>query len=140
MEVNSGILESSGNVKPVYRVVIAGGRTFDDYTLLESSCLFYLQNKLKTHKVVIVSGHASGADSLGERFATEHGLECELHPADWKRHGRAAGPIRNKEMAECSDALIAFWDGKSKGTRSMIELAKRNGLDVKTVLYPLVKD
>ena len=92
---------------------------------------------MKTHNVIIVSGHAPGADSLGEKFAADHNLKCELHPADWKRHGRAAGPIRNEEMAEVSDALIAFWDGKSRGTRSMIEIARRKGLQVAVVRYDL---
>ncbi len=118
-----------------YRVIIAGCRDFDDYALLKQRCNYYLQEKMVTHNVIIVSGHASGADALGERFAEEHGLPCETHPADWKSHGRAAGPIRNKEMAECSDALIAFWDGKSKGTKSMIEHAQRMGLRVAIVRY-----
>ena len=60
-----------------------------------------------------------------------------LYPADWERHGRAAGPIRNEEMAEVSDALIAFWDGKSRGTKSMIEIARRKGLQVAVVRYDL---
>ena len=60
-----------------------------------------------------------------------------LYPADWERHGRAAGPIRNEEMAEVSDALIAFWDGKSRGTKSMIEIAMRKGLQVAVVRYDL---
>lgn len=88
---------------------------FNDYPLLKERCEYYLQNKIKTHNVIIVSG----ADSLGEQFAKEHGLSCELHPADWNKHGRAAGPIRNAQMAEISDALIAFWDGKSRGTKSI---------------------
>jgi len=60
-----------------------------------------------------------------------------LYPADWNRHGRAAGPIRNEKMAEVSDALIAFLDGKSRGTRSMIEIARRKGLQVAVVRYDL---
>ena len=60
-----------------------------------------------------------------------------FHPADWERHGKAAGPIRNAEMADVSDALIAFWDGQSCGTKSMIELAKRKGLQVAVVRYDL---
>lgn len=118
-----------------YRVIIAGGRTFDDYALVKEKCELYLSEKLKTHRVIIVSGHASGADALGERFADEHNLPCELHPADWNRHGRAAGPIRNAEMAGVADALIAFWDGKSRGTASMIKLAKDKGLQVAVVNY-----
>lgn len=92
---------------------------------------------MQTHNVIIVSGHASGADSLGEKFAADHNLQCELHPADWERHGKAAGPIRNAEMAEVADALIAFWDGQSRGTKSMIDLAKRKGLQVAVVRYDL---
>lgn len=118
-----------------YKVIIAGGRTFNDYELVKEKCEIHLMEKMKTHNVIIVSGHASGADSLGERFAEEYHLPCELHPADWSRHGRAAGPIRNAEMAACADALIAFWDGKSKGTANMIKSAKAKGLQVSVVQY-----
>ena len=90
---------------------------------------------MKTHNVIIVSGHASGADSLGEKFAEDHNLQCELHPANWELYGKAAGPIRYEEMAEVADALIAFWDGKSPGTKSMISLARRKGLQVAVVRY-----
>lgn len=120
-----------------YRVIIAGCRDFYNYVTLKERCEFYLQNKMKTHNVIIVSGHASGADSLGEKFAVDHNLQCELHPADWERHGKAAGPIRNQEMAEIADALIAFWDGQSPGTKSMIGLAKRKGLQVAVVRFDL---
>ncbi len=118
-----------------YKVIIAGGRHFNDYDLLKEKCEYYLSQKMQTHEVVIVSGHATGADSLGERFAAEHGLYCELHPADWEHNGRAAGPLRNAEMADVSDALIAFWDGISRGTKSMIDLATKKGLKVAIVKY-----
>ena len=118
-----------------YRVIIAGCRDFDDYALLKERCNDYLCEKMETHNVIIVSGHASGADALGERFAEEHGLQCEIHPADWGKYGRSAGPIRNAEMAEVSDALIAFWDGLNPGTRSMIELARKKGLQVSVVYF-----
>ena len=120
-----------------YRVIIAGCRNFYNYVTLKERCEYYLQNKMKTHNVIIVSGHAPGADSLGEKFAADHNLQCELHPADWKHHGKAAGPIRNEEMAEIADALIAFWDGQSRGTKSMIGLAKRKGLKVEVVRFDL---
>lgn len=118
-----------------YRVIIAGGREFQDYALVKQKCDYYLQNKLQTDTVVIVSGHATGADSLGERYASEKGLSVELHPADWQRHGRAAGPIRNEEMASVADALIAFWDGQSRGTKNMIDTANAKGLKVAIVRY-----
>ena len=123
------------NAMPVYRVIIAGCRDFQDYALLKEKCEYYLQNKLQSDNVIIVSGHASGADSLGERFAQEHGLQIELHPADWAKHGRAAGPIRNREMAESADALIAFWDGQSRGTKNMIDQAREKGLKIAIIKY-----
>jgi len=116
-----------------YRVIIAGGRSFGDYQLLKEHCLAVLQDKLQTHHVIIISGHARGADTLGERFAKEVGLDCELHPAQWREFGRGAGLIRNAEMAKRADALIAFWDGKSRGTGHMISFAKRRGLNVSIV-------
>ena len=94
---------------------------------------------MKTHRVIIVSGHARGADSLGERFANEFRLPFELHPAKWRLLGKAAGMVRNAEMAKCSDALIAFWDGKSRGTGHMIKFARRNGLDISILDYTLIK-
>ena len=116
-----------------YRVIIAGSRSFSNYELLREHCLSLLQEKMKTHHVIIVSGHAHGADALGERFAKEQGLALELHPAKWKILGNAAGIIRNADMARVSDALIAFWDGNSRGTAHTINFAKRRGLAVSIV-------
>ena len=118
-----------------YRVIIAGSRSFSNYELLKEHCLSLLQEKRRTHRVIIVSGHARGTDTMGERFAKEHGLPCEYYPANWQIHGRAAGPIRNKEMANNADALIAFWDGQSRGTLSMINLARKMGLQVAICRY-----
>lgn len=117
-----------------YKVIVAGCRDFADYELLKEKCDFYLQNK-KPEIIVIVSGHASGADTLGERYAQERGYETEVYPADWKTNGRAAGPIRNAQMAAVADALIAFWDGKSRGTKNMIDTATKRGLKVAVVRY-----
>ena len=116
-----------------YRVIIAGSRSFNDYVLLREQCLSILQEKMRTHRVIIVSGHARGADSLGERFANEFRLPFELHPAKWRLLGKAAGMVRNAEMAKCSDALIAFWDGESRGTRHMINFARKRGLEVSVI-------
>ena len=118
-----------------YRVIIAGGREYDDYDLLRERCDFYLQNKFNEEDVIIVSGHAKGADALGECYAQERGLECEQYPADWEKYGRGAGPIRNEQMANVANALIAFWDGQSRGTANMINLAMSKGLKVAVVNY-----
>ena len=117
-----------------YRVIIAGCRDFGNYELLKEKCDYLLQNQ-KKEDIVIVSGHASGADALGERYAQERGYKLETYPADWQAHGRAAGPIRNAQMANVANALIAFWDGKSRGTRNMIETATKRGLQVAIVRY-----
>lgn len=117
-----------------YRVIIEECRDFDDYELLKEKCDYFLQNE-KKEDVVIISGHASGADALGERYAQERGFQLKTFPADWKAHGRAAGPIRNARMASAANALIAFWDGKSRGTKNMIETAKNHNLKVVVVRY-----
>ena len=117
-----------------YKVIVAGCRDFAGYELLKEKCDFYLQNK-KPENIVIVSGHASGSDALGEHYAQERGYETEIYPADWKTNGRAAGPIRNAQMATVADALIAFWDGKSRGTKNMIDTATKRGLQVAVVRY-----
>ncbi len=77
-----------------------------------------------------MSGCAKGVDELGERHARETGRPIAKFPADWKKYGRAAGPIRNNEMARYADALIAVWDGKSRGTEHMIESAESKNLKV----------
>ena len=124
------------NQNPIqYRVIIAGTRTFNDYNLFKESCEYLLRESMEKQQIIIVSGHARGTDTMGERFAKEHGLPCEYYPANWQIHGRAAGPIRNKEMANNADALIAFWDGHSRGTRSMINLARKMGLQVAICRY-----
>lgn len=117
-----------------YKVIIAGCRDFNDYELLKEKCDDFLQDENK-EDVVIISGHASGADALGERYAQERGFQLETYPADRKALGRAAGPIRNARMASAANSLIAFWDGKSRGTKNMIETAKNHNLKVVVVRY-----
>lgn len=120
-----------------YRVIVAGSRDFDDYSLMCECCDRFLSQKKNTHSIVIVSGAARGADSLGERYAHERGYAVERHPADWQREGKAAGPIRNAQMAKVADALIAFWDGNSRGTQNMIELARQKPLPYRVVRFDL---
>ena len=120
-----------------FRVIIAGGRDFNDYPLLKAKCDNILADKTATHRIIVVSGAAKGADSLGEQYAREKGYTVERYPADWNTHGRAAGPIRNAQMANNADALIAFWDGQSKGTKSMINIAKTKGLGVRVISYTI---
>ena len=106
------------------RVVIAGCRNYTDYEEAKAYINFCLSNIRKESTIVIVSGGANGADALGERYAKENGFKTERYPANWKKYGKAAGPIRNEQMAQVADYIICFWDLKSTGTKSMIEYAK----------------
>jgi len=115
------------------RTIIAGGRGFSDYTRLQVEMQSFSSAISST--ITVISGGAEGADKLGERWAIEEELNFKRFPADWSAHGKAAGPIRNKEMAEYSDALVAFWDGESAGTRNMISTAIKMGLLVKVIRY-----
>jgi len=121
--------------KSVFRVIIAGGRDSADRDVLFTMADHYLSDKAATHDIVIVSGTARGADALGEIYASERGYAIRRFPADWERYGRAAGHKRNAEMADNADALISFWDGKSRGTKNMIETATKKGLLVRVVKY-----
>jgi len=105
----------------MFRIIIAGSRNFNNYELLKEKCDYYLKNK-QADEVIIVSGTARGADQLGERYARERGLQIESYPANWTKYGKRAGYLRNQEMANVADGLIAFWDGKSRGTKHMIDI------------------
>lgn len=112
------------------KVIIAGGRDFTDYEYLKKECTLLIPENVE-----IVSGGAKGADFLGERFAKELGLSIKKFPANWNLHGKSAGPIRNKEMAEYADSLICFWDGESRGTKNMIDEANRKSLEIHIFRY-----
>ena len=116
---------------PTKRVVIAGCRDYNNCDEAKLYIDYCLSNIRKENNIVIVSGCASGADAIGERYAQENGFKVEKYPADWETYGKSAGPRRNKQMAEVSDFVICFWDMKSKGTKSMIECAKRLDKPVK---------
>ena len=108
----------------IIKIVIAGCRDYNNYEEAKTYIDLCISNIRNGNKIIILSGGASGADKLGERYAKENGFDVELYPADWNKYGRSAGPRRNKLMAENCDCVICFWDGKSRGTKSMIEYAK----------------
>ena len=128
-------MDSVQTSPPLYRVIIAGCRDFDDYGLLCESCDRFLAQKHQTHSIVIVSGAARGADTLGERYAHERGYDVQQFPANWRRDGKAAGFIRNRQMADNADALIAFWDDRSRGTANMIDIARQKALPYRIVRF-----
>ena len=117
----------------MFRLIIAGGRDFDNYPALRKKLDYLLKSVYDD--IQIVCGKARGADQLGERYAKEKGYKIRYFPADWDGDGRSAGFIRNAKMVENADALVAFWDGKSKGTEHMIKTANEKKLDVRVVRY-----
>lgn len=118
-----------------FKVIIAGSRGFSNYKLLREQCNKFLREKRKTSNIIVVSGGARGADKTGEKYAQDEGFALEIYPAQWKKLGKQAGYRRNEQMAEVADALIAFWDGSSKGTKHMIDIMNKKNLLVKVVEY-----
>jgi hypothetical protein len=139
------------------RIIIAGLRDFNDYKLLCDNAVQIILNLAgkETEKKFtsdgfeyivpvdknyeIISGGARGADQLGEKFAKQYGLSLKIMKADWDTFGKSAGYRRNEQMAlyarEDNGVLIAYWDGVSKGTKHMIDLAKKHGLKVFVIKY-----
>jgi len=107
------------------RTIIAGSRSITDLAVVEKAV------KDSGFAITeVVSGGARGVDRLGEKLANDCGLPCAVFPAEWKRYGKRAGFLRNSQMAEYAEALVAVWDGKSRGTAHMVSEAKDRGLRV----------
>ena len=110
------------------KTIIAGSRTITDYSLLMD-----VLDSVTWEITEVISGGARGVDRLGEQYANKNNIPIKRFPAQWTKYGKRAGFLRNKEMAEYADALIAVWDGESKGTQHMLNLAKQNNL--RTIYY-----
>jgi hypothetical protein len=116
------------------KLIVAGGRTFKDAIMLAKVLDIYQALYCLTE---IVSGTANGADKCGEQWATSNGIKIKRFPADWDLYGKSAGHLRNAEMAEYGDRLLAFWDGRSKGTKNMIDIATKKGILVGVIRYTI---
>ncbi|QSV46890.1 DUF2493 domain-containing protein [Geobacter benzoatilyticus] len=112
-------------------VIIAGSRTITDYEVVRRAVDEARANGLEVS--AIIEGGACGVDALAARYAEEHGIEHIRVPADWGRYRQGAGKKRNELMAEMGDALIAIWNGASRGTKHMIECARKKGIAVQVV-------
>ena len=108
------------------KVIIAGSRSISNYNLIKKTL-----DNLDFSISEVVSGTANGVDKLGERYASENNISIKRFPADWNKFGKSAGYIRNKEMVEYGECCIIFWDSISKGTKHMIDLAKKYNLLLK---------
>lgn len=114
--MSNAFLKSNLLELPTKRVIIAGSRTY-------RGGVEGIERAVKASGFdceVVICGCALGADSAGHMWAHENGRKVECFPADWKKLGKGAGIIRNGQMAEVADALIAIWDGGSRGTKDMI--------------------
>lgn len=119
------------------KIVVSGTRTYNDYGLLEKTL-----DKIAEEfgpDLEIVEGGAAGADDLAGRYAARHHIPLVKFPADWKKYGRGAGPVRNRQMLEYAGKdglLVAFWDGKSRGTKNIIDTAQTMGLQTRVISSP----
>jgi hypothetical protein len=107
------------------KIIIAGGRDVTD-----GEYVIDAMSKLSVTPDEIVSGTARGADRLGEWWASINDVPVKRFPAEWDKYGKSAGYKRNEVMAQYADGLVALWDGKSRGTKHMIDIARREGLQV----------
>ena len=107
------------------KTIIAGSRSIEDADVVNNAIISapFLVTE-------VVSGTARGVDKLGELYGELYDLPIHRFPAQWNKYGKSAGYLRNEEMADNADALIAIWDGKSRGTMHMITIARRKGLVV----------
>lgn len=107
------------------KIAIAGTRTIFDPDLIEDAlkCAHFGTDE-------IVTGGAKGVDRSGEVVAKKYAIKLTVFPAQWAKYGRAAGPIRNREISQYADCLVAVWNGKSRGTKNMIEAMKKQGKPV----------
>lgn len=111
------------------KIIVAGSRTITNRAFILSA-----MEKLISNGFTVISGCAQGVDKIAAEIAREHGLEVIEMPADWKKHGKRAGFIRNEEMAEIADGLLAIWDGMSSGTHHMINTMHEMGKRFRIVL------
>ena len=117
------------------RIIVAGSRNFTNYNYLKNKLDSILNEVIVSYDIIIVSGTARGVDTFGEKYAEERGLAVERYPANWDKYGKSAGYRRNVEMAKNADVLVAFWDGSSKGTKHMIDIAQKKGLIVRVINF-----
>lgn len=114
------------------KLAVVGSRGFDNYELLKLK-LDTLHSKKPIS--LIISGGAIGADSLAERWAKENGVETKIFVPDWNKYGKSAGYRRNVDIVDFSDAVVAFWDGISRGTQHSINIAKEKQKPIAIIHY-----
>ena len=134
MENGDGVLDDEGPIQPLARsgaymvqVAIVGSCNYPSRQLVED----YVGG-LHAGSVV-VSGGAPGVDTWAAEAATKNGLEVIVHEAEWDKHGRRAGPLRNEKIVADADKVVGFWDGKSRGTLNTLAIAVDAGVPVDVI-------
>lgn len=121
-----------------YRIIVAGGRKFTDFDLLCEK-LDKLLSNLDKSEILIIAGGAKGADTLAVTYAISRGIKYHIEYAQWNLPNGltdySAGHTRNVKMASMATHLVAFWDGRSSGTKDMLEIARICKLTVREVRY-----
>ena len=118
----------------MFKVIVAGSREFNEFEVLRDKLDHLLKGKVAEGEgIEIVSGGCRGVDMMGEKYARLRGYKVKRFNANWKKYGKSAGYLRNSEMGKYGDALVTFWDGKSKGTKMMIEIGEKEGMKVRVV-------
>jgi hypothetical protein len=123
----------------MYKLIVAGSRNYNDYSEFKKLIDDNMRRILKVNNasdIEFVSGGCRGVDKMGEKYAEENGMNVKVFEADWEKYGKSAGPIRNSEMADYGDALIAFFNGESKGTLDMINKAKKKKMPITIINIP----
>lgn len=118
--------------RPMRKIIVAGSRDF-----IYREFLFSELDKLIKEPCIILCGEAKGADTYGKQWALSRNHDVASFPANWDKHGKAAGMIRNQEMIDDADELIAFWDGVSRGTADVVRRAEKKGIPITIINYTL---
>lgn len=118
-----------------FKLIVAGGRDFNDAVLMERVLIALADVDYADMALSIVSGMARGADALGHLFAKTNGVRVYEFPANWDKYRKRAGFIRNQDMGNFSDGLLAFWDGKSRGTAHMVDYMNQLQKPVHIIRY-----
>ena len=120
----------NNDIEVSMNLAIIGTRDFNNYNLMKNTIL---QNYNLNEIDYIISGGAQGADYLAEMLASEFNIKIKIFKPDWKTFGRAAGPLRNIDIIKNSDFVVAFWDGKSRGTKNSIDLSIKNNKNIMVI-------
>lgn len=117
-------------MRKIFTIAVVGSRDFDDFPRLTR-----VLDGIKALEFRLVSGGARGADRLAEDYARMRGIDIIVLPAEWEKHGLSAGKRRNQLIVNVADAMIAFWDGRSKGTKDVMLRARIKGIPVHVVRF-----